>query len=619
MNSVEEKNQKKSYWNNTTKLLSDLIFSKDKKIERYLVLTIFVGFILRIIASINLDVFADDMVHVSQSAGILTAKLLSTHSNPALFYYLTDISFNIFGYTTFASRFFPLITGTLLIPLAFLIGTLIFKNKKIGLFAALMTALSPFLIRNTFGEASLVVLFFCFFGVYLGLLYLNTKKYLYLILSGILFGLGFLTKYNAPFFILSFLIFSLVFLYIKKEKIITKKNITALIIFLAIIFVFVIPPIAFNYLIYKDKGITDVYFSRLIQTERTQEIYGGLAGQENSFIDNLFNLRNYNNSYLLFFDDLIVLVFGVIGLLFLAVRKKYLELSFFLIFLLVPFILQSAGAPLAKHFVFMSFLLAISSGLFVNEIYKKINNKKIFYLIIILVFLAMLANLTVNNGTPRYYYHTSPTSELKSYLHDNVKQSDLVVFDARIYTSRMFWLATPNHFIDSYRFTYFNEVNNNISIEHKVPLDVYFVECAVDDCGWGTIKDQPDVNTTSEAFFSFISVNVPIHKIVDSKYYNNNELFEDSEEIPFYKIYKQTLYFNPLLIEQTNQINTFYFAPYLYNDMSNYLYNYHINSLLDRLLEKLAYFIIIISIILTIISFILVLIFLTLYNIHKLE
>ena len=218
MNSVEEKNQKKSYWNNTTKLLSDLIFSKDKKIERYLVLTIFVGFILRIIASINLDVFADDMVHVSQSASILTAKLLSTHSNPALFYYLTDISFNIFGYTTFASRFFPLITGTLLIPLAFLIGTLIFKNKKIGFFAALMTALSPFLIRNTFGEASLVVLFFCFFGVYLGLLYLNTKKYLYLILSGILFGLGFLTKYNAPFFILSFLIFSLVFLYIRKKK-----------------------------------------------------------------------------------------------------------------------------------------------------------------------------------------------------------------------------------------------------------------------------------------------------------------------------------------------------------------------------------------------------------------
>ncbi|MCH7954247.1 MAG: hypothetical protein IIC40_00740, partial [Candidatus Marinimicrobia bacterium] len=45
--------------------------------------------------------------------------------------------------------------GTLLIPLVFLITIKLFNDKKIGLFAALFVTLSGFLIRNTFGEASL--------------------------------------------------------------------------------------------------------------------------------------------------------------------------------------------------------------------------------------------------------------------------------------------------------------------------------------------------------------------------------------------------------------------------------------------------------------------------------
>ena len=148
---MEEKDKKRSKIDVIISNLIKLVYSKEKKVERYLLSLTLIGFILRLIAALNLDVLADDMVHVSQSAGILGTKILSTHSNPPLFYYLTDLAFKIFGYTTLASRFFPLVFGTLLIPLSYLMAYKIFKNKNIGLLSAFFVTFSSFLIRNTFG------------------------------------------------------------------------------------------------------------------------------------------------------------------------------------------------------------------------------------------------------------------------------------------------------------------------------------------------------------------------------------------------------------------------------------------------------------------------------------
>ncbi|MBI2629203.1 glycosyltransferase family 39 protein [Candidatus Pacearchaeota archaeon] len=290
----------------------DIAYSKDKYIERWLIILLVIGFILRLIASLNLGVLADDMVYASQSAGIWSAKILSTHSNPPLFFYLTDLSYKTFGYTTFASRFWALIPGTLLIFLSFLISKRLF-NKEIALFTAFFVTFSTFLIRMSFTEMSLLVLFFSMFGVYSGMLFLESRKNKFLFLSAFSFGLGVLTKYNAPFFIIAFLVYSVYFLKDKKEKIVTKKNIYQLTAFLAIIFVFALPFLAFNYLLYKDRGLTDVYFSRIIQTEKTQEFYAGLAGQERSFFDNALNFDSYGNTTLVYRSDLILFIFAVLA------------------------------------------------------------------------------------------------------------------------------------------------------------------------------------------------------------------------------------------------------------------------------------------------------------------
>ena len=101
--------------------------------KKILLALISIGFLLRLKAALSLDVLAADMLYASQSAGVFNAKILSTHSNPPLFFYLTDLSYKIFGYTTFASRFWPLIAGTLLIVVIFLITKSLCKDEKIAL------------------------------------------------------------------------------------------------------------------------------------------------------------------------------------------------------------------------------------------------------------------------------------------------------------------------------------------------------------------------------------------------------------------------------------------------------------------------------------------------------
>src|SRR3989338_8567403 len=282
-------------------------------LDKSLIILTVVGFILRLIGALHLDAFADDMVFASQSAGIMDSGIISTNSNPPLFFYLTDFAFKIFGYTTFASRFWPLIAGTLLIPLVFLV-TRKFFNDKVALGASFFVAFSNFLVRMTFSEQSLVIFFFIFFATYFGLNYLESHKTKHLVWCAIGFGLVFITKYNAPFFIIAFLCFAFYHYRSAGQQVFSKPNRNKLILFLLVIFVICLPFLSFNYILYKEKGVVDVYFSRLIHLEKTQELYGGLAGQENSFFDNLLNPSVYNQLQLPFKTDLLMLIFGLFGL-----------------------------------------------------------------------------------------------------------------------------------------------------------------------------------------------------------------------------------------------------------------------------------------------------------------
>jgi 4-amino-4-deoxy-L-arabinose transferase-like glycosyltransferase len=583
-----------------------IIYSKEKKIERWLILLTIFGFLLRLTASLNLGVLADDMLYTSGSSGIMSSNILSTHSNPPLFFYLTDLAYKIFGHTTFASRFWSLIFGTLLIPLIFLI-TKKFFNKQIALCAAFFVTFSNLLVRMSYTEQSLTALFFIMFGVYFGLEYLEKQKIKFIILSAILFGLGCLTKYSAPFFIVSFLIFFIYNFKNNKEKVFSKKNIKVLLLFILLILIICLPFITFNYLLFKDKGIVDVYFSRVIQLQSTQNLYSSLGGQDTSFFQNIFSLERYTNISAPFKSDILLSLFFLVGIYLLIKKKENRALAFLIIFLAIPFIMQSAGSFLTKHFAFMYFLMAIPAGLVLNSLLIRIQNKKIRYtfLIIIAIFLVLL--LSIQYNTPRAYFSESGTSIIKSAINHNINSNDIILLDPRIYTARSMWLASPYHFLNLLQFEEFYQYNQNLSQQYLKPTKVYIVECSSDDCGWG-VEQIKDINQSTEELLDSIKNNSELITIAEPKYSSLDKLFNyysaDQEQ---YRLYSMTLNLNPNLIVQTDSINNFYFTPYMYKNMKGYLFNYSTLNNFDLLIDKIAHIILKLSIVLAVLSVLLIL------------
>ncbi|MEK6908486.1 MAG: glycosyltransferase family 39 protein [Nanoarchaeota archaeon] len=575
--------------------------SNESKYARYTLYLTLIGLVLRFIGAIHLDVLADDMVYASQSAGIIGSKIISTHSNPPLFFYLTDLAYNIFGYSTFAARFWPMITGTLLIPLIYLISNHLLKNRKQSFFVALFVTFSSFLIRMTFTEQSLVVFFFIFAGVYFGMLFMEKQSHKFLLLSSVFFGLALLTKYNAPFFIISFGIYAIYSNFSKNNKFLTLKN---TILFIGILVLFALPFLSFNYILYDQKGIVDVYFSRLVHLDSTQELYGGLGGQEKSFLDNLFNPGNYGNYKLPLFTDPLLVLFALYGLFLFYLHNKK-AFYFILIFLLIPFVLQSAGAPLQKHFAFMYILLAIPAGLGFSTAISNLKSRNLKIISLVVFLLIAIYCLGISNGTPSHYFAKGPNAGLKYFINDEVSDSSLIVFDSRIYTARLMWLATDKAYL-----TFEQSVPilqqvfaQNISSVH--PMKVYFIECVVEDCGWGWVASNQNLNSSSEYFIDSISETADVVSIIESPRFDGNELFNSVPQ-EYYKVYSVDLRIPQPALEQIKQSQSFYFVPYLYKNMENYLYNYKTIDPFSDLLDNSSYAIIIASIILAILCLIFV-------------
>jgi hypothetical protein len=592
------------YFEGLIKNILSLIYSKEKIYERYLFVLLIVGLVIRMVASNNMGFFADDAIYASQSAGIIDSGIISTHSHPPLFSYLTDLSFKIFGYNVLSSRLFSFIPGALLILVVYLLSLILFNNKKIALFSAFFATFSTFMIRMGFNEHSNLVFFFIFSATIFGLLYLKNRNLRNLFLLSLFFGLGMITKYNTAFFIMGFFIFSLVYLKISGEKIITKLNIKHLIIFSSILLLFCLPFLTFNYILYNENGIADFQFAMIFKPEKAKMLYSGLAGQDISFIERLFNINNYAQLSLIFRTDFILALFGLLGLYFLFRENRKRELYFLVSMFLLPFIVQSISSALTKHFLFILILFCIPAGFFLERTISKFNNKNLKIVFLIFLVIILFIHLGSNYGTPKSFLHKSGTSQLKDFISGEVKNGDLLVFDNRIYTALSFFLASPNNVLISSQVNDFMNFNSNLT--NKKQTKVYFVECAKDDCGWGWVHTNPQLNSSSESFFD--SIRNFSKKSTDIYFYNfeGNEFFQKKDKIIEYRVYTLYLDINPELLEQIKYIQNFYYVPYLYKDMNNYVFNYDYGGKY-RNLHKLSRFIIFLSIILAFISFLYIL------------
>jgi hypothetical protein len=506
-----------------TDRIVDAWFSKDKTFV-YLTILVIIGFVLRVIAALNIVALADDMHFAPGAINFLSSgKLEYWDQSAGLWFAVTDIFYKILGATQLASRFSAVLFGTVLILVVFLLVKEIFKDNKTALIAALLVAISPFHIKSMMAEMDVMAMFFVFLSLFLFIRALNNNADKRLLaMSAIAIGLAIYTKVYALLFIPGMIIFW--FYKSHKEKIQGRRSFCkTLILFLAVILIFCLPALTHNYLLYKEKGIMDVRFSEMLGINKSLDMYSWAAGSGNKldlvgfFFGNSNVYHGIPNSLLVlswaFKADPIIFVLGLLGIILLWKRKD-LMLLLGLLFIF-PFVYLASLVLLVKHYLFISLILTIPAALLLSYLSKFVRLRYLAIAIIIfsLVFLGL--NNLVNNSI----YEKGVVSKLMDFK-SSIEPDSIVIVDSRVYRGDMTWALSDRHYLEASFLTEFFKMQENHT---KVSTPVYYIECARDDCGWGTIYNQPGFNATMEnvsAYFKSISNKVGAITDKQGEYYN---------------------------------------------------------------------------------------------------
>jgi len=588
----------------------DILFSKDKT-KLYVLLVVIIGVILRIIAAINLPVFADDVSHALIGIDISkTEKMTVWSQSNALYYYLMDYSYKLFGVSQFSSRFPAIFFGSLSIILIYLLSKQFFKSKKIGLISAFLLAISPWHIKNTFAEMDVTVLFF----IMLSALFLlkaiessdKTKKNMFI--SGIAMGIAALIKLYALFFAFSF---SLFFIYVNRKEI--KKCLIPLGIFILTCFLLLTPSIISNYLLYQDKGFVDIIPTNIlgIGKDKAAEYFSWDASWNKSpdYIG-FFTITKHLNAGIpgwwltlryLMYGDIIIFIAGILGC-FIAFKRKEKYLSFLILSFIPIWFYISSEIPLSKHLLFELILLIPLAAVFIDFLSNKLKNKGInLKLILVIILIFQLIWLGVNNSAAAGNFYSKSSIEQTMEYKNNIPQNALVVFDGRIYRGRANWMLYGTNYLESSLLV--QAINESSKNGNLIPTEIYFIECVKDDCGWGTIKDQPEFNNSMEDIAEWFKNNSEIKKeIYEVKDSTFNFPFGATKEIE-YKIYKSNLMLSPQIFDITEKTYSWWLYPIGWNENIEPIFDkYKTHNNFDNAIDKFAHWIFNISIILCLIS-----------------
>jgi 4-amino-4-deoxy-L-arabinose transferase-like glycosyltransferase len=219
-----------------------------KKSLMILVLITLLGGILRLynLGSIPIAITGDEAAIGYNAYALLTTlhdehgqfmplifKSFGDFKSPGFVYQLVPFIYFL-GLTEFAIRLPVAIAGVLMIPLVYLISIKMYRNKGVGLLAALFVAISMWgIVFSRGGWEAGMGLFFTTLGIYLFLLGFE-KRYL-IVLSLLSFGVGYYT-YHAEKVTVPILVIALFVLFRKKinptRKFILVLTITVLVFIL---------------------------------------------------------------------------------------------------------------------------------------------------------------------------------------------------------------------------------------------------------------------------------------------------------------------------------------------------------------------------------------------------
>ncbi|MBU0760855.1 MAG: glycosyltransferase family 39 protein [Nanoarchaeota archaeon] len=526
----------------------DFIFSKNN--AKYLLLIMIMGAILRGIVANNVGPVADEVVFGTHAIDIISSGVINNQNQAQVWFYLTDISYKIFGVTSIGGRFLSIFFGTLTILLVYLLGKRIF-NEKIALIAAFLFSVSAYFIRYALMEMDEAMIFFVLFSIYLFIKGLEEKKKISY-LSVLFMAVAVLIKPIAIPFAFPLIIYF--FYFIKKEPVgerkkFLNKNYKRIVLSIILFLFLMMPVFAYNIILYKQKGITDIQFSRFFNINR--EVFAGLAGYDQTFsIDVLFSvgLSSAFDAFSLYDPAISLLALG--GFFLILFKKEYKKGKAIVLLHAIPFIFIAGTAYLATHFASFVPLLSLSAAVFIHsmsKIFKKEKNQKV----LIFTFLALVFIINIYLLMPNLT-SKSAVFKLRDYAISNFNENDIIIADARIYRGRIAWMLNDKAYLESSHFQELLKINQGLP--KTTQADLYFIECVPDDCGWGTISNQPEFNQSVEQLVEFMGNNSVQEKII----YGGGEEFPGE---PYFKVYKIRIDTNPQIYSVIYQTHDWFYYP----------------------------------------------------------
>jgi len=568
---------------NTGKIIDKILnFFFDKK-NLCIIGILLLALILRVIVASNVGPLADEMNVAVRSIDVHKSGTMNSVDECHSFYYLNEIVYKLTGnINLLTARFTSILFGLLSILMIYLIVMKLYKNEKIALTACFLAAISGFQIRFSLAEMDITMAFFVLLSTYAFLTALYDRKDKWYYLSAIFLGLAVAIKTFAGIWVLSYFAFAIYYSFKNKEyrqRYLGRRGIKVVLICAIIIFIFIIPTIIANYLLYKDKGIVDFQVARFFGINKEYWQKTGLGGIDNPFMISQLKTGIVDASFTAFKRyDWALSLLGVIG--FLVMFIKYKEQSIFLfLWFIFDYLFIAGTAWLDTHFVFNTLIFAIFAAVFLVEIDNRLKNKFRYFLAIILI-TVLVINLFILAP-----FMTSQTAMAKmiAYKNKNIGDNDLVIVDQRIFRGRTALMFYDKAYVESETLgQLMNAVKD--SKEQAVPIKTFFIEAAEDDYGWGTIGSQPELNASVENQIKLIeSLTSMPGKII----YGGGGYGEDTG--PWLKVHELTLNLKPSVLKLTKQTHYHFLYPVGWE--GEIFDKYQIYSDFDNLMNKFGFLI----------------------------
>lgn len=509
---------------------------------------VLLAFSVRLLVANNLHINADETVYTTHAFGFIQSGRLSVLEQSPVYYYVLNGVYSLFGVSAITSRLLSVISGALSVILIYFILKE-FYDTTTGILAALFFAVSGFSLAHLV-EMDMVVYFFTLLSIYCLVQSRHQERTInkWLILGISSYFISVLIKPLAIPAIVPLVIYY--FFNRRNEPLSTHLKVLAIFSVLAV--VLLSPILTYNFLLTKEKGITDAVFSEYLGiTVPRYEEYG--TKKEWSFSYFKQKLGGFSRSLLK--QDFLTVVLSLVGIT-VSIRKKG-PINYLLLPLIVAFgfFFGLHGSP--NHYIIIAIALCGYAAIGASWLISKKDRwtllstippaKAALFLcatVFLLTVLAIWEPLT----------EKAATNKLEEYFSE-IDEEALVIVDPAIYTGSAHWALSDSSFVwadalvqDAPQFGEYSSTT----------VDSYFIECASGNCGWGKKSFDQETNKKAISQFKVEMYGTGEQPVVAAF---SDDLTTGSYD---YRIYKQKIQVPVGYVKEVNKRNIFFSYPFHY-------------------------------------------------------